>query len=66
MSSLYARYGHCYAVVSGGEVAGVFGDFGEAVDYAMPVYGPGAFIAQEVGPDPSAYTQESASMWVVA
>lgn len=66
MPALYARHGHCYVIVRGGEVVGTFGDFDEAVDHAMSSYEPRTFIVQEVGPDPSAYTQEFASMWVTA
>lgn len=66
MPALYARHGHCYVIVRGGEVVGTFSDFDEAVDRAMSSYEPRTFIVQEVGPDPSAYTQEFASMWVTA
>jgi hypothetical protein len=66
MVDLYNELGHCFAVIRYREVVATFPTFDEAVDYAIDTYEPRTFIVQEIGPDPSAYTMQIASSWVVA
>lgn len=64
LESLYARHGHCFAVIRDKRVAATFETFGEAADHGLEEFGPREFIVQEIGPDESVHTMQLASMWV--